>query len=200
MERPHGQILLVLLFAVLSPLSAETYTIAPAAGAELRLKVYKTGFMRGKVHDFVFMRYSGKIEFDAERDENFTVTIEIEANSLVCEDTWVSAKDLAKVVQEAKGIILDIERHPVITFRSLEMRSVGADRFEVDGKLTIRGRSEASRVLLTMKRTSADELRFDGESVVTLKTYGIKPPSAAFGAVGTKNEMDLSFRLVARRN
>jgi len=185
---------------VLSPLSAETYTIAPAAGAELRLKVYKTGFMRGKVHHFVFTRYSGKIEFDPERAENSTVTIEIEANSLVCEDTWVSAKDLAKVVHEAKGIILDIERHPVITFRSLEMRSTGANRFEVDGKLEIRGRSEASRVLLTMDRSGADELSFDGESVVALKTYGIKPPSVAFGAVGTKNEMDLSFRLVARRN
>ena len=105
---------------------------------------------------------------------------------------------MAKIEREVNANVLKVEQHPVIAFRSSGL--IGTDRFEVGGKLEIRGRSEASRVLLTMKRTSADELRFDGESVVALKTYGIKPPSVAFGVVGTKNEMDLSFRIVARRN
>lgn len=200
MERPYRQILLVFVVGALSPLFAETYVIAPAADAELRLRVYKTGIMSGKVHDCVFARYSGEIDFIAESPESSTVKIEIEADSLICEDDWVSAKDLAKIDREAKTSVLKVEQYPVIAFRSSGMRLIGADRFEVDGKLEIRGRSEASRVLLTMKRTSADELRFDGESVVALKTYGIKPPSVAFGVVGTKNEMDLSFRIVARRN
>ncbi len=198
MERPYWQILLVGFVVALSPLCAETYRIAPAEGAELRLKVYKTGFMRGKAHDCVFARYSGEIEFDAERPENSAVTIDIESSSLACEDDWVSAKDLAKIEREAKTHVLKVEQHPLIKFRSTQMRSAGADQFEIDGELEIRGRAEANRVLLTMERTRVDELKFEGESVVALKTYGIKPPSVAFGAVGTKSEMDLSFRVVAR--
>ena len=125
MERPYRQILLAFVVAALSPLFAETYVIAPAADAELRLKVYKTGIMSGKAHDCVFARYSGEIDFDAESPENSTVKIEIEADSLICEDDWVSAKDLAKIEREVNANVLKVEQHPVIAFRSSGMRLIG---------------------------------------------------------------------------
>jgi hypothetical protein len=37
-----------------------------------------------------------------------------------------------------------------------------------------------------------------GSGEVKLRDYGLKPPSAALGAIGTKNEMAVSFRLTAR--
>ena len=37
----------------------------------------------------------------------------------------------------------------------------------------------------------------EGESEIKLRDYGLKPPSAVPGAVGTKNEMKVSFVLVA---
>ncbi len=199
MERPYRQVLLTLFLAAGMPLTAEIYRIAPVDEAEVRLKVYKTGFMRGKVHDFVFKRYSGEIDFDASNPENSNVRIDIEADSMVCEDTWVNAGKLVKIEREGKGKILQAARYPYISFRSKEIRAAVDGSFAAVGLLTIRNRSKAVRVAVVMSATGAGGLRFDGSAVIALKDYGIKPPSAAFGAVGTKNEMDVSFRLTARR-
>ena len=42
------------------------------------------------------------------------------------------------------------------------------------------------------------DLLLDGRSTVKMKDYGLKPPSAALGMVGTKDEMEVSFVLRAR--
>ena len=41
-------------------------------------------------------------------------------------------------------------------------------------------------------------LRFAGSTTFGMKAYGIKPPSALLGAIGTRDEMDLTFRLRAQ--
>lgn len=199
MERSYRQVFLALVLAAGSPLSAETYRIAPTDRAEVRLKVYKTGFMRGKIHDFVFQRYSGAVDFDASNPENSTVTLDIEADSMVCEDTWVSAGNLAKIVREGKEKILQTAKYPRISFRSTEIRPLANGNFAVTGRLTIRGRSEVGSVEVALKANANGELRFDGSAVVALKDYGIKPPAAMLGAVGTKNTMDVLFQVIARR-
>ncbi len=197
--RPCRLVLPALALAAVMPLTAEIYRLAPADGAEIRLKVYKTGFMRGKVHDFVFKRYAGEIDFDAANPENSSVKIAIEATGMVCEDTWVKAENLAKIEREGKEKILQAAKYPRILFRSTEIRAAADGSFIAYGLLTIRNRSEAVSVETVMNADRPGELRFDGAAVVALRDYGIKPPSAAFGAVGTKNEMDVSFRLTARR-
>ncbi len=200
LERPCRLALPALVLAALMPpAAAETYRLAPADGSEIRLEVYKTGFMRGKVHDFVFKRYSGEIDFDPANPENSSVEIAIEADSMVCEDTWVSAANLAKIEREGRGKILRAAEYPRISFRSTEIRRRTDGSFAVSGLLTMRNRAEAVRTAVVMSAGGAGELRFEGSAVVALKDYGIKPPSAALGAVGTKNEMDVSFRLTARR-
>ena len=191
--------LALFLAAGMTPAAAEIYRLAPADGAEIRLKVYKTGFMRGKVHDFVFKRYSGEIDFDVSNPENSSVKIAIEADGMVCEDTWVNAGNLVKIEREGKEKILQAARYPHILFRSTEVRPQANGSFAVSGLLTIRNRAEAVRVEAVMSAGGSGELRFDGSAAVALRDYGLKPPSAAFGAVGTKNEMDVSFRLTARR-
>jgi hypothetical protein len=43
------------------------------------------------------------------------------------------------------------------------------------------------------------ELLLSGTATVRMTDYGLKPPTAALGTIGTKPEMAFAFTLVARR-
>ena len=45
--------------------------------------------------------------------------------------------------------------------------------------------------------TDPAKLRLRGNAKIHLKDYGLKPPSALLGAIGTKEEMSLEFEVVA---
>ncbi len=194
----------VLLFASLcefsQPLPAETvaYTIASAENTRFVLEVFKTRLMSGKVHVFLFPRYTGSLAYDSEAPAKSSVKIEIESGSIECTDTWVSAKDLSKVVKMAREDMLAVDKYPRMSFTSSGVRRRGEGEFEVDGSLTIRGLSRPSVVLVKILSGEGGELILEGKSTVNLEDYGLKPPSAALGMVGTKNEMEVSFALRAR--
>ncbi|MBC7928487.1 MAG: YceI family protein, partial [Bryobacteraceae bacterium] len=120
-----------------------------------------------------------------------SVTLRIAAASLVCRDTWVSQKDLAKITKAALDDMLASKQHPMILFQSRTITQT-AGQYTVDGDLTIRDVAKPARIVV-----SREGNRFRGESVIRLKDYNLKPPSAALGAVGTRNEMQFSFDLSA---
>ncbi len=179
---------LLLILAALS-LGAESKTIHlnPDPANTLELLVEKTGVMSGKRHRFLFTAYSGKLDMDT------SVSFTIQAASLVCTDTWVSAKDLKKIENVAKTDMLAIDRHPVLRFQSTEIRAIAPDRYSVRGNLEIRGIHKP--VDVTVVRSSAD---YKGNAKIRLTDFGLKPPSAALGLVGTKETMDFNFTLVRK--
>jgi len=199
MQRPAWTLLLAVCAALASPAPAENYSISPAEGSHFTLRVSKTGLLSGKVHVFVFERYSGQLDYDAADPTASSVKLHIDTESIVCKDDWVSDKDLAKIDKEAREKMLAVERYTQIAFVSRQVRKGAADgAFEVQGDLTIRDRTKPVAVTTTLRLDASGSLAFEGKAVVKLKDYGLKPPSAAFGMIGTKDEMDLEFRLVAR--
>ncbi len=157
----------------------------------------KTGLLSGKKHLFAFERWSGKLQFTPGKPEEAVVNLSIQANSSRCRDTWVSAKDLRKIEETALKDMLAAVRFPQITFRSdLVRRGEGTDH-QVRGLLAIRDLAKPVSVSVTMKPDGGESIRFDGSASVRLSDYGLKPPSAILGAIGTKNEMMLRFTLVA---
>lgn len=179
------------------------YTIGPAPGARLALTVEKTGLLRGKKHLFLFEKYEGKLSFDAKNPAAASVQLTIDSRSLVCKDDWVSAKDLKSVQKTALEDMLDAERSPAMTFSSAAVKAAAADGewFDVQGTLTIRGRAKPSavRVRLPAAGRGEAEMKLEGSSIIRITDYGLKPPSAVLGAIGTKDEMTLAFTVVARR-
>jgi polyisoprenoid-binding protein YceI len=153
--------------------------------------------MRGKQHLFVFGTYRGVLHYDAGRPELSRVEMTFDAGSAECKDTWLSAKDLKKVQEFAQKEMFDSEHHPVISFRSAQIRAMADGRYEVAGALTIRNITKPSTAVVSIQQGAGKELSFEGTSVVRLTDYGLKPPTAALGLVGTKNEMTLSFTLAA---
>src|SRR5262249_30728982 len=108
-----------------------------------------------------------------------------------------NAKDLKSVQQYAEKEMLAIERYPDIRFSSSQIRALGGDRFEVRGMLTIRDTSKPSVIDVTMQPSSGDGVMLRGAATVRLTDYGLKPPKALLGAIGTKDEMEFSFTLQA---
>ncbi|MBI3680111.1 MAG: YceI family protein [Acidobacteria bacterium] len=186
-------VLLLLAAGALLAQPAE-YRIEPGGDNQIALDVEKTGLMKGKKHHFVFPRYQGKLVFDAGNPSNSRVELKIDSASVVCHDTWLSPKDLKKVIDYTLKDMLAVRQYPEMRFQSSKVTALGNNRFTVDGTLTIRGIGKPATLDVTLE---SGKLLFDGKSVVKLTNYGLKPPSAGLGTVGTKDEMTALFRVAA---
>ena len=174
------------------------YEIKPGPDSRFALEIYKTGLMSGKKHLLLFERFAGALNYNTAAPEASKLDLNVESASFAVKDDWVSANQAKSIREEAAGKNgLDVIKYPQIRFVASSIAKSG-DAFTVQGTLTIRGIDKPVTVNVSMKPEPASgELRFDGKAEVKLKDYGIKPPSAALGAVGTKNEMAVSFLLIA---
>jgi polyisoprenoid-binding protein YceI len=188
-----------LLFAAAAlPGQVRSYRIEPAPDSRFALEVFKTGLMSGKKHLLVFERYAGRLEYDAAHPEQSHIEWTVEAGSLVVQDDWVSEKDRAKIADEALNNELAVKQYPEIRFRSSSIRAAdAAGRYPVQGDLTIRDKTRPVEVGVRLRKGPGGSLLFEGEATVSMKDYGMKPPSAALGLIGTKDAMTVSFQLRA---
>jgi polyisoprenoid-binding protein YceI len=187
----------LLLVAHALPAQTRTYRIEPSANSRFSLEVFKTGLMSGKKHLLVFERFQGRLDYDGAEPEKSSIVLTVEPASLVVQDDWVNENERKKIAAEALNKQLDVAHYPEIRFRSASIRAVeGSRRYEVQGELTIRGVARPAAVQVTL-REQGGNLVFEGEAEVKMKEYGMKPPSAALGLIGTKNEMTVRFLLQA---
>ncbi|MEX2300812.1 MAG: YceI family protein [Bryobacterales bacterium] len=193
-------VLLISLLFVPAVLFAETraYRIEPSPDSRFALEVYKTGLMNGKKHLLVFERYQGRIEYDAANPAQSRVELTIQSASLSVQDDWVNENERKKIADEALNKQLIVEQHPELKFHSGSIRPADAPgHYEVQGELTIRNLARPVIVQVTMSEPREGVLLFEGDATVEMKDYGLKPPSAALGLIGTKNEMKVIFQLHA---
>ena len=148
--------------------------IAPGPENFVRLEVLKTGLMKGKKHVFEFPVYRGIGERNPNRYE-----ISLDARRIECKDDWLKADDLRKVAAYAVKDMLDAGKHPEILYKS------------ESGLLTIRGKS--APVGVAYKESSPNV--FEGTARVDMRLFGLKPPTAALGTIGTDPWMNLIFKI-----
>lgn len=173
------------------------HVIQPSSDAILELTVEKTGLLRGKKHIFTFEKYRGTLAYDQERPESSQVDVTIQSASLVCHDTWVNPKDLRKIQDTALMDMLSAKHYPVMIFRSTSIRKTETNRFEAQGTLTIRELAKPAVIMLSLDAGPGGKLLLRGTSQIRLSDYGLKPPTAILGAIGTKNEMSPRFMVNA---
>lgn len=172
------------------------YRIAPTPDGRLSLEVEKTGLMRGKKHLFVFPRYEGTLRYDERNPAASSVELRIGTGTVECLDTWVSDKDKKKILDFTRKDMLAVEQHPAIRFQSARIQTGSQDGFRVEGSLTIRG-IERPVVVHVKLEPAAGALRVTGNAEIRMTDYGLKPPSAALGTIGTKPVMPFSFTVAA---
>jgi polyisoprenoid-binding protein YceI len=191
---------LLLLPSVLAAQTA-TFDIRPVPGSRFALEVYKSKLWEGRKHTFVFDRFRGVLGFDAERAEHSMVSFVVESASARCVDDWVKPHQIKDIEKAAITDTMDAAEYPELTFRSTAIRRTSADQYEVQGALTIRGKSRP--VMLALKALPEESgLWFEGSSRVKLSDFGLTPPRGVFGVrlvIGTKDEMSVLFRIMASK-
>jgi len=164
-------------------------TLAPAPGATFVLEVEKTGIMAGRKHRFVFTEYHGEVSDT--RQVNFSVR----SASIRCEDTWVSDKDRAKILNYALNEMLQAVQYPEIHYASTAVHANGENNYAINGNLTIGPKTRSVSVNAVRQIESAGKPWWNGSGIISLTDFGLKPPTAAMGTIGTKDKMQLSFHL-----
>lgn len=92
----------------------------------------------------LFERFTATIDFDAKDLANGRVAVEIEIAS-------VNSKSKDRDAAIISPGLFDVSKWPNATFEATAFRSLGADRFEADGSLTMRGISKPVTLPFTLK-------------------------------------------------
>ncbi|CAK0746708.1 Lipid/polyisoprenoid-binding YceI-like domain-containing protein [Gammaproteobacteria bacterium] len=135
-----------------------------------------------------FNRFSSQLTFDPQLPDHAKISLVVdlasidagsqEANDEVIGQTW-----------------LNIKTFPTATFVSDQVKTLGANRFEVTGKLAIKGKTHTVSVPFTYK-TEEKRGVFDGEFVLKRADFAIGEGQwADFETIA--NEIQIHFHVVA---
>ena len=112
-------------------------------------------------------------------------------------DTQPSEADIAGTRENMLRRVLEADRYPIAVVSVSGVVSGPGDP-DVDVALTLHGTTHATRVPMRIE-TQGDEIVVTGSLVVQQTDFGIVPLSILGGAIQVANEVDLRFRISARR-
>jgi polyisoprenoid-binding protein YceI len=182
------------------PEETARYRIRPSAESTFTLEVSKTGLMAGKKHLLFFEQYAGEVDYNPLHPEISTVRLTVEARSVTCKDAWVKKKEQRKkIVEAAVNDMMAAGQYPQLTFASTRITSKSRGQFEIQGNLTVRGITKPITFVAAAKPSGIERLEIDGDAQIHLQDYGLKPPSALVGLIGTKSKMTLRFLVWAEK-
>lgn len=135
-----------------------------------------------------FKSFRSKLAFDPAKPAAAKAELEIDLASIDA-----GSKDANDEV--ASKAWFDTKTFPVAKFVATSVKPLGNNRFEVAGKMTIKGRTLDLATPVTL-RQEGGSATFDGSLTIKRADYGIGEGMwADFGTVA--NEVQIKFRLVA---
>ena len=180
-----------------SPVPAKTYNLVPAESS-FTVFVGKAGALSFLAHDhnIAVKSFAGRVVVPEAGAAQGSLELDIDARSLVVLDK-VSEKDRAEITKSMNDAVLETAKFPKITFRSVGISNINGANLTVNGDLTLHGVTKRIAVPVTVAATP-QQLRATGKYVLKQTDFGITPYSAAAGSIKVKNEVILSFNLVAK--
>jgi polyisoprenoid-binding protein YceI len=200
-------LLLATVFACAVALTAQTterFAIDPATST-ITLQAGKSGVFSfaGHDHEIVAPVSDGEIALDRLDISRSRISIRFDAKTLKVTGRGEPAGDVAEVQQVMlSDRVLDVQKYPVISFtsRTMSVTKRSGDRItvQVAGDLALHGVTRPLTLPVDVQ-LAADQIRADGKAVVRQTEFGIEPVKAGGGTVRVKNEVEVSFSMVARR-
>ncbi len=132
-----------------------------------------------------FTAFKGTIEFDPKNVTAATAQIEVDMASLDLGDAAYNA-------ELRKKSWFDSATYPRAVFKSTAIKTVGANRFDATGTLTVKGRVLTITVPVTTSTTAAGAV-FDGSFVMSRKAFGIGDP---IWEEAVEDKVSVKFHLV----
>ena len=174
----------------------------------LFVQVYKAPTLAADLsHDHAIQAvgWSGKGTWDPEDYSNCNISISVPVNNLQVDKPEIRklagiegtiSESMRKDVKKhmLSDIQLNADKYPMITFESTECEGTGPT-MTLKGDFTMHGSTKSISIPVTV--SDSDGLSLKGSFLVKGTDYGIEPYSAMFGAVGNKDEMKITFDLVA---
>lgn len=167
------------------------------------VRAFASGMLSAFGHSptFAIRQYSGAAEFNPTSPEATSLKLAIQAASLEVGDN-ISDKDRREIEGEMRQGVLEIGKYPEIVYECsrVALNKTGDDQYSVtlNGDLTLHGVTRRQPVTAKVAVTG-DMLRAFGECSLRQSDYNIKLVSALGGGLKVKDEVNLSFDLVARR-
>jgi polyisoprenoid-binding protein YceI len=189
----------------------ETATIGPKSVgyaldtgvSRLTVRAFASGMLSAFGHSptFAVRQYSGTLQLYPETLERASLQLAIKSASLEVADT-VSDKDRHDIEDEMRKRVLETDRYPEILYECSKVAAIktGDNQYSVtlSGDLTLHGVTHGQKVTAKVAVTG-DVLRAFGECSLRQSDYNIKLVSAMGGGLKVKDEVKLSFDLVARK-
>ncbi len=182
--------------------AAETFAVDTAA-SRVRVHLDRAGIVKflGHAHEIEAPLLDGRVEVVEGEPARSSVRLRFDSRRLAIVAGTEPAGDVAAVEERMRGPeVLDVARHPLITFESTEVGLSGTDpdgglRLQVRGRLALKGRREELRMPVVVK-ASQRELSAAGEVWLELRALGIEPPSVG-GVVKVANRFRLALEVHA---
>jgi polyisoprenoid-binding protein YceI len=193
-------IVLFLFLRSLSPASSRQleYIIDPAQST-FRVRTGSSGLFKafGHDHTIAIREFSGRLQLTPESITPASLDLDVDANSL---SVVGDAKDAARIEQDMRQTVLESATYPQIKFHStnIVLTSRSADQLTatITGELTLHGVTRT--VQLPAEATvTAERVRARGRFSLRQTDYKIKPFSVAGGTVRVKDQIELTFDIIA---
>ncbi len=143
--------------------------------------------------------FGGDVRLDPARLEEASLLMIVRADSLTVVG-GASEKDRREIERVMLSDVLEAARHPEIVFMSTgvsaRQTAAGSFRAVISGDLTLHGVTRAQRIEAQVTIYD-DRLRAQGDFSLRQSDFRIRPYSAVGGTLKVKDEVKLSFDIVA---
>jgi polyisoprenoid-binding protein YceI len=194
--------MILLAWAQTAPIS--TYKV-DVSRSTMEINVFKAGVFKALGHDHVIVArsFSGTVQFEAGRAKDSSVALDIDSASLTVLDPQASEKDRSEVQATMAGPgVLNVPAFPRITFHSTRMSNLAqsGDALEatLTGKLNLHG-IEKEITFPVRVQFHKNLLHATGSATIAQTDFGIVPIKAAGGTVRVKDQLKISFDILAEK-
>jgi polyisoprenoid-binding protein YceI len=184
--------------------TTQEFRVDPAAST-LLVQVGRGGLLSfaGHDHEVAAPAMKGTVALDAADVSRSRVSLQFDAAAMRVTGRGEPPGDVPDVQRVMlSDRVLDVQRYPTITFDSERIasreRSPERMRLQIDGRLTLHGVSRPLSLPVDV-RLSANQITATGTAIVRQTDFGIRPVTAGAGTVRVKDELTVTFTIVARR-
>ncbi len=175
-----------------------------AGASQFTARIGVEGVLKAFGHEHVvaLRDFSGEAQLTPGSIEPASLQLAIKGDSLGESEKSFSDSDRQKIDQAIHQEALETARHQQIVFNStgVSARKTGEGQFQVQiiGNLTLHGVTKQISIP-AQAAIQGDTVTARGEFTIKHSDYQMKRISAAGGAVTAKDEINLSFNVVARK-
>ena len=183
--------------------SLSVFTIDEAR-SKIEISVFRGGLLKlaGHDHKITAKRFRGEVLFDPAKLEDSSVHLIIESGSLtVIDDPGESDKDRREVQQTMESEkVLNIKEFPQILFNSTGVSNIAktGEDFILSGRFNLHGVEKAVTFPVHIHAEN-NRLRATGTLTIAQTDFGMKPITAALGAIRVKDKVIVKFDFLAER-